>query len=83
MSGIIHNYHLKNINTFFQDDWKVNNRLTVNIGVRWEYDGTLSDKYGNLTNLWASDLASVTPPSAPSLTDPRAYAGYEIGRAHV
>jgi TonB dependent receptor len=22
---------------FFQDDWRVNNRLTINIGIRWEY----------------------------------------------
>ena len=48
--GIVHGYRLPNMNSFFQDDWKVNNKLTLNLGVRWEYDGTLSDKYGNLTN---------------------------------
>jgi len=48
--GIVHGYRLKNMNSFFQDDWKVSSKLTVNLGVRWEYDGTLSDKYGNLTN---------------------------------
>ncbi len=73
VNGIIHNYHLENLNAFFQDDWKVNNRLTVNIGVRWERDGTLSDKYGNLTNFWAEDLRSVaTPPSALNDADARA-----------
>jgi hypothetical protein len=79
INGIIHNYHLYNMNAFFQDDWKVNSRLTFNLGVRWEYDGTLSDKYGNLTNLWASLLRSVpVPPSAPSSTDPNAYIGYVV-----
>ncbi len=79
VAGIIHNYHLYNINTFFQDDWKVNKQLTVNVGVRWEYDGALSDKYGNLTNFWASDLQSVPiPPSAPSQTDPKAFIGYVV-----
>jgi hypothetical protein len=54
--GIIHGYRLPNANTFFQDDWKVSNKLTVNLGVRWEYDRMLSDKYGNLTNTWLSQL---------------------------
>jgi hypothetical protein len=81
VNGIIHNYHMKNISTFFQDDWRVNSRLTLNLGVRWEYDGTLSDKYGNLTNLWRSLLASVpvgSIPSAPSTTDPNAFTGYIV-----
>jgi len=81
VNGIIHNYHLKNISSFFQDDWKLSARLTLNLGVRWEYDGTLSDKYGNLTNLWRSALASVPVsaiPSAPSQTDPNAFIGYVV-----
>ncbi|HTC91175.1 MAG TPA: carboxypeptidase-like regulatory domain-containing protein [Bryobacteraceae bacterium] len=64
--GIVHAYRLPNMNSFVQDDWKVNNKLTVNLGVRWEYDGTLSDKYGNLTN---PQLQYMVPnsqvPSAP------------------
>ena len=64
--GIVHAYRLPNMNSFVQDDWKVNNKLTLNLGVRWEYDGTLSDKYGNLTN---PQLQYMVPnsqvPSAP------------------
>ena len=37
--GIIHGYRLPNMNSFVQDDWKVSSKLTLNIGVRWEYDG--------------------------------------------
>jgi len=78
-SGIVHNYALRNQSVFFQDDWTVNNRLTLNIGVRWERFGQLADKYGNLTNFWASDLASVPiPPSASNFSDPRAFAGYVV-----
>ena len=79
VNGIIHGYQMHNINAFFQDDWKVNSRLTLNLGVRWEYDGTLADKYGNLTNIWPSLLDTVPiPPSAPSTTNPASYTGWVV-----
>lgn len=74
--GIIHAYRLPNMNAFVQDDWKVSSRLTLNMGVRWEYDGTFSEKYANLTNTWISQLApnSAVPTSALGL--PANYAGW-------
>jgi hypothetical protein len=62
--GIIHGYRANNASWFVQDDFKVGSRLTLNLGVRWEYDGTLSDKYGNLTNVWPSLVRSVNTPAA-------------------
>ena len=32
-------YRANEFDGFVQDDWRVNNRLTVNLGVRWEYFG--------------------------------------------
>jgi hypothetical protein len=74
--GIIHAYRETNMNAFVQDDWKVSSKLTINMGVRWEYDGTFGEKYANLTNTWLSQLApnSQVPSSAQGL--PANYAGW-------
>jgi len=65
--GIVHGYASPSMNAYVQDDWKVSSRLTLNLGVRWEFNGALNDKYGNLTQTWVTRIAAVPiPPSGPT-----------------
>ncbi|MFB3827898.1 MAG: TonB-dependent receptor domain-containing protein [Bryobacteraceae bacterium] len=38
---------------FAQDDWKIGRRLTVNIGLRWDYDTPTTERYNRATRGFA------------------------------
>lgn len=50
---------------FFQDDWRVNQKLTLNLGLRWDYERPVGERYDNYYNRFDPNLAipQVTAPS--------------------
>jgi hypothetical protein len=57
-------YRADTVGAFVNDNYKLRSNLTVTLGLRWDYDGPLSEKYGRLTafngNLYSYDAATDT-----------------------
>jgi hypothetical protein len=49
---------------FFQDDWKVSRKLTLNLGLRWDYESPRTDRFNELANF---DFHAASPLSVPGL----------------
>jgi hypothetical protein len=49
---------------FLQDDWKVSRKLTLNLGLRWDYESPRTDRFNELANF---DYHAASPLKAPGL----------------
>ncbi|HEX4004449.1 MAG TPA: TonB-dependent receptor [Candidatus Acidoferrales bacterium] len=54
-----HHWRISEYSTFAEDDIKLTHHLTLNAGIRWEYDGWPSDAHGVFTNFGAQQAGLV------------------------
>ncbi len=53
LNGATNRYlHANQIGTYAEDNIRVKSNLTVNLGLRWDWDGALVEKNGRLTNFY-------------------------------
>ncbi|MGB8321670.1 MAG: carboxypeptidase regulatory-like domain-containing protein [Candidatus Acidiferrum sp.] len=50
-------YRANQVGTFVQDNIRLRPNLTVNLGLRWDWDGPLYEKNGLLSNFYAKDFS--------------------------
>jgi Carboxypeptidase regulatory-like domain/TonB dependent receptor len=61
---ILHKYPA----VYVQDDWKINRRLVLNLGVRWDYETGTEETHGLITNFDLNANAPVQPVFAAGTT---------------
>ncbi|HZB44636.1 MAG TPA: TonB-dependent receptor, partial [Pyrinomonadaceae bacterium] len=60
-------FRVNDLSGFVQDDWKVSDRLTLNLGLRYDFYGLPKEKYGRLVNFDPAQFRNGTllAPAAP------------------
>jgi hypothetical protein len=67
-------YRAHDFAVFAQDDYRVTSRLTLNLGLRWDYLGNITEKHGRISNFDSSLLT----PLAAEMGGPGLQAGFVI-----
>lgn len=71
LKGPLTHYNRANeFGAYVEDDFKATPKLTLNIGVRWEYSGFPDDISGEFSNVWASQVNKLNTGSALAALGP-------------
>ena len=49
---------------YFQDDWRVNARLTLNLGLHWDYERPVQERYNRMTTNYDPSITNPISPAA-------------------
>ena len=53
-------YRSNQVGTYAADTWRIKSNLTLTLGVRWDWDGPLTEKNGRLANFYPADYSFST-----------------------
>ena len=56
---------------YVQDDWRVNNKLTLNLGGRWDYESPFTERYNRLISSFCTTCANPLQVSVSGLAPQR------------
>lgn len=69
------NWRNSYVGAFIQDDWRVSNRLTLNFGLRWDYEIPTSERDNRVNGGFDPDAVALICEACPAAGLPREIAG--------
>ena len=79
-------FRTSSIDFFAQDDWRVTQHLTLNLGIRWEYNTPVIDKYNHLATFdptVSGDIRTATAQKPDLYTAPKDQFAPRFGFAYT